>query len=41
MTLKDQVADTQSPLRDEVKIMVERQLARLREGERGNFDQPY
>lgn len=36
--LKDHIADTPSPLRDEVAILVERQLARLREGERGNFD---
>jgi hypothetical protein len=38
MALKDHVADTPSSLRDEVAILVERQLARLREGERGNFE---
>jgi len=38
MALKDYVADTPSPMLDEVAILVDRQLARLREGERGNFD---
>jgi hypothetical protein len=38
MALKDQFADEPSPLRDEVMVQVERQLARLREGERGNFE---
>jgi hypothetical protein len=37
IALKGHVADTPSPLRDEVGMLVERQLARLREGERGNF----
>jgi hypothetical protein len=37
-TLKDHFAETPSPLRDEVAILVERQLARLREGQRGNFE---
>jgi hypothetical protein len=38
VALKDHVADTPSPLRDEVATLVERQLARIRESERGNFD---
>ena len=36
--LKDHIADTLSPLRDEVAMLVERQLARLRQGERGSFE---
>jgi hypothetical protein len=38
MVLKDHVAEAPSPLRDEVEMLVERQLARLREGGRGNFE---
>jgi hypothetical protein len=38
MALKDHVAEIPSPLRDEVAVLVERQLARIREGERGTFD---
>jgi len=38
MVLKDHVADAPSPLRDEVAMLVERQLARIREGERGAFE---
>ena len=38
MALKDQFADEPSPLRDEVMVQVERQLARIREGERDSFE---
>jgi hypothetical protein len=38
MVLKDHVADSPPPLRDEVAMLVERQSARLREGARGNFE---
>ena len=38
IALKDYVAETPSPLRDEVAVLVERQLARLREGGRGPFE---
>lgn len=38
IALKDHVAETPSPLRDEVEVLVDRQLARLREGKRGNFE---
>jgi hypothetical protein len=34
MALKDHFADAPSPERDEVMMLVERQLARLREGKR-------
>jgi hypothetical protein len=36
MALKDHLADAPSPIRDEVMMQVERQLARIQEGERGN-----
>lgn len=35
MVLKDHLAETPSPERDEIVIQVERQLVRIREGERG------
>lgn len=38
IALKDHIADAPSPWRDEIAMLVERQLARLREGERGTFD---
>jgi hypothetical protein len=38
MALKDQFADEPSPQRDEVMVQVERQLARIREGERDSFE---
>jgi hypothetical protein len=38
MALKDQFADEPSPVRDEVMAQVERTLARIREGERDNFE---
>lgn len=38
IALKDYVAETPSSLRDEVALLVERQLARLRQGERGTFE---
>jgi hypothetical protein len=36
MALKDHFANMPSPQRDEVMVQVERHLARIREGERGN-----
>jgi hypothetical protein len=38
IALKDHLTDTPSPRRDEVAMLVERQMARIRESERGNFD---
>jgi hypothetical protein len=38
MALKDHFADIPSPERDEMMVQVERQLARIREGERGSLE---
>ena len=38
MALKDQFAEESSQLRDEVKMQVERHLARIRGGEPDNFE---
>jgi hypothetical protein len=38
MALKDHIADTPSPERDELMVQVERHLARIREGERGSLE---
>lgn len=37
MALKDHLADEPSPIRDEAMAQVQRQLARIRMGERDNF----
>jgi hypothetical protein len=38
IALKDRFADIPSPERDELMVQVERQLARIREGDRGSFE---
>jgi hypothetical protein len=38
IALKDHIADTPSPARDEIMVEVEQQLSRIRERERGNLD---